>query len=293
MLQTKPRATPKGLLAGALLLMLMIVASLTILVRAAPQSYSFGVLPQRSAVLTAQYWNPILDYVGRKSGVELQLKLTHSAPECNEAVFKGVYDFVYSNTIFQPLNLASGYQVILRPEGEDISGQIVTLEDAPERTLADLKNKAVGFPSPTAFVGYVVPMQHLRREHIPVVAQFGGNQEGIMGQLKAGKLAATAVNSELMRAFASREGVRYRVLWQSRSYPDLPISVHPRVEKSVAERVQAVFVNMSHDPEGMKILQDSASVILRRPPYGFLSASQVDYQGYIDTYRAASENESN
>ena len=45
---------------------------------AAAESYSFGVIPQRSAVLTAQYWNPILDYAGRKAGVELLLKVARS-----------------------------------------------------------------------------------------------------------------------------------------------------------------------------------------------------------------------
>ena len=34
----------------------------------AGMAYSFGVLPQRSATLTAQYWNPILMYVGDKCG---------------------------------------------------------------------------------------------------------------------------------------------------------------------------------------------------------------------------------
>jgi phosphonate transport system substrate-binding protein len=286
-------ASPKDLAVWRLLLTLALIGGLPSPARAAPQSYSFGVLSQRSAVLTAQYWNPILTYVGEKAGVDLRLKLTHTAPECNEGIANGVYDFVYSNTIFQPSNLPSGYQVILRPEANDISGQIVTLEDSPVKALAELKDKVVGFPSNTAFVGYVVPMDHLRREHIPVVVQFGGNQEGIMGQLKAGKVAAAAVNSQLMRAFADREGFRYRVLWQSQLFPDLPISFHPRVDAMKAQKIQKAFAAMGSDPEGLKILQDSAAVIQRKPPYGFLPAGQADYQGYIDAYRAALETESN
>ena len=35
---------------------------------AAEQAYTFNVLNQRSVTLTAQYWNPILIYVSRKSG---------------------------------------------------------------------------------------------------------------------------------------------------------------------------------------------------------------------------------
>ena len=48
---------------------LTIIGGVAVPVRAEPQSYSFGVLSQRSAVLTAQYWNPILDYIGPKAGV--------------------------------------------------------------------------------------------------------------------------------------------------------------------------------------------------------------------------------
>ena len=107
----------------------------------APKSYSFGVLSQRSAVLTAQYWNPILDHVQRKTGITLVLKVARTAPESNEASERGEYDFVYSNTIFQPKMAIANYQVILRPRDEAITGQIVTLADSPIQSLKDLTNK--------------------------------------------------------------------------------------------------------------------------------------------------------
>src|SRR6267142_3981804 len=40
---------------------------------AAQKAYSFYVLNQRSVALTAQYWNPILTHVSKKSGVPLEL----------------------------------------------------------------------------------------------------------------------------------------------------------------------------------------------------------------------------
>jgi hypothetical protein len=41
----------------------------------AGEVWSFGVLPQRSAVLTAQYWNPILSHVEKRTGIRLELKV--------------------------------------------------------------------------------------------------------------------------------------------------------------------------------------------------------------------------
>ena len=50
---------------------------------AAQQTYSFNALLQRSVALTAQYRNPILTHVSKKSGVPLELKLNKTAQESN------------------------------------------------------------------------------------------------------------------------------------------------------------------------------------------------------------------
>lgn len=249
------------------------------------KTFSFAVLPQRSAVLTAQYWNPILEYVSHKAGVTLQLKMSHTAPECNQGIAKGDYDFVYSNTIFRRANLAAGYQVILRPQGEDITGQIVTLTNSPLKSLPDLEGKIVGFPSLSAFAGFLVPMDHLRQEGINVTPVFGGNQEGIIGQLVAGRVIAAGVNGQVMKAYAAREKVSYRVLWESQQFLGMPISTHPRVAKDVKDVVLRAFLEMSNDPEGKRILETSAAIIKQSPPYGFLAATQDDYRNYIDVYQ--------
>jgi phosphonate transport system substrate-binding protein len=249
------------------------------------RTYSFGVLSQRSAVLTAQYWNPILDYVKQKSGVALNLKVARSAPESNDATERGEYDFVYSNTIFQPKMAAAGYQVILRPRDEAITGQIVTLEASPVRTLKDLDGREVGFPSLAAFVGYAVPMDQLLRQGVTVAPVFGGNQEGIIGQLVAGRVIAAGVNNQVMKAFAARENIRYRVLWESVPFLNLPVAAHPRVPRAVVEAVKAAIDGMDNHPEGMRILEASAQAVGQKPPLGFHASSQADYQSYLDFYK--------
>ncbi len=266
-------------------LTLLLAGFLIALPLRAAESYSFGVLSQRSAVLTAEYWNPVFDYVRHKTGIRLELKIARTAPDSNDAIERGEYDFVYSNTIFQPRLAVTGYRVILRPRDEAITGQIVTLEDSPIRTLKDLDGRAVGFPSQAAFVGYAVPMDALLRQGIAVTPVFGGNQEGIMGQLKAGRVIAAGVNNQVMKAFAARENLRYRVLWESQPFNNLPIAVHPRVPAASARAVQAAIDGMDADPEGQKILETVARVIGQKPPYGFRSATPEDYLSYTNFYR--------
>lgn len=242
--------------------------------------YSFGVLNQRSAVLTAQYWNPILEYVSRKSGLALKLKMGKTAPETSAMIGRSEFDFVYSNTIFTPINASAGYRIFARPVESAIQGQIVVAENSHVLSLKDLDGKEMGFPSLAAFVGYAVPMNALLKEGVTVTPLFAGNQEGIMGQLKAGRVPAAGVNSEVMRDFGRREGFAYRVLWSSENYLNLPISAHPRIAESEVESVRSAFLGMAADPEGAKILQASAAVIKQRGPYGFVGASDKEYENY-------------
>jgi phosphonate transport system substrate-binding protein len=251
----------------------------------ADDSLSFAVISQRSLILTAQHWNPILKHVSARSGVPLALRLAKTGPEHAAMVTRGEADFIYSNHNFTPENDTAGYRVIARPEGEPITGQIVVLEHSAIRSLAQLKDKEVVFPSRAAFVGYYVPMDALMRQGVAVSALFAGNQEGAMGQLKAGRAAAAAVNSAVMRDFARREALAYRVLWTSDPYPNIPISVHPRVSKHGAEAVREALAQMAADAEGAKILAASAELVKQSPPFGFVRATDADYDNVRKFHR--------
>lgn len=249
------------------------------------QTYSFGVVPHRSSVLTAQYWNPILDYVGGKAGVTLQLEVARSTNENAAAVEKGVYDFSYSYLMFRPKALSQKYRVILQPRSGDIRSQIVTLDNSPIKTLKDLEGREVGFPSKSGFIAYAIPMDYLLRQKITVKPVFGGNQEGILGQLNAGQVVAAGVSSQVMKAFSARENISYKILWESQLYDDLPIAVHPRIPLNTVNKIQAAFIEMGRDLEGIKILEASAQAVGQKPPYGFIKSSPADYRGFVDFYR--------
>lgn len=251
----------------------------------AGEARSFGVLNQRSATLTAQYWNPILHYISKKTGVPLELKMGKTAPDTSAMIGRGEFDYVYSNTIFTPINAPAGYKVFARPVEPAIQGQIVVPEDSPIRTLKELDGKEVGFPSTAAFAGYAVPMNALLRAGVKVKPVFAGNQEGIMGQMKAGRVMAAGVNSGVMRDYGQRENYKYRILWASEDYLNLPISAHPRVPAREVAAVRDAFVNMAADPEGKGVLEASAAVIKQPPPYGFVTEEDKAYRNYRQYFR--------
>ena len=252
-----------------------------------PQSepFSFGVISHRSPTLTAQFWNPILSYVSERSGVPLHLKVARTGPEHTDMVGRGELDFLYSNHNFIKEHEAIGYRVFARPKEDPGKGQIVVLENSTIRSLDDLQGKEMTFPHTAAFLGYHLPMDALLRKGIHVKPLFAGNQEGAMGQLKAGRTIAAGVNAEVMRAFAQREHVAYRVLWSSEAYLSLALSAHPSVPAKKVSAVREAFLQVADDPEGVKVLEASAAVLKETALLRFIAAKDADFDNMRRFYR--------
>jgi phosphonate transport system substrate-binding protein len=270
----------RGVAALALLLWLQPLA------RAETPTYSFNVLNHRSIALTAQYWNPILLYVSRTSGVPLELKLNRTARENTAKAETGLYDFVYTNHFFTPERERLGYRVIARPVGPGIRGQIVVTRDSPIRDLRELEGKEVAFPTPDGFTGYWVPMDALLNSNVHVKPVFAGNQEASIGLLRREEAAAAGVNSSVLERFSRRSDFPYRVLWSSKLYHDLCIMAKPKVAKEKTAAVRAAFIGMARDPKGLKILEAGAELLkLEDDDLGFVAADNRDYDSYRAFYR--------
>src|SRR2546422_5027354 len=249
------------------------------------QPLLFGVIIWRSPTLTAQFWNPILRHVSDRSGVPLQLRVAPTGPDHTAMVRRGELHFLYSNHNFIKENEESGYRVFARPKGAAGRGEIVVLKDSPIRSLADLEGKEVVFPHSAAFLGYHLPMDALLRKGIQVKPHFAGNQEGAMGQLKAGSAVAAGVNGEVMRAFAQRENVAYRVVWSSDKYLNLALSSLPSVPPETVKAVREAFLKMADDPEGAKVLASSAAVLKQEAPLRFIASKDSDFDNMRRFYR--------
>jgi phosphonate transport system substrate-binding protein len=252
---------------------------------AAEKPYTFYVLNQRSVALAAQYWNPILTYVSKKSGVPLELKLAKTAQEGNAIAEKGGYDFQYTNHFFTPERDRVGYKVIARPAGPGIRSQIVVPEDSAIQTLHDLNGKDVGFVTPDGFTGYWLPYDALLRAKVKVNVVFTGNQEASSAQLRVNKIAAAGVNSSVMARYARRESFAYRALWTSEIYQDLCIMAYSKVPADKVAAVRAALIAMVNEPEGRRVLEAGADLLKSTGELGFVAAEDRDYDNYRKFYR--------
>ena len=271
-------------LVGAATAALALVAAPTAL--AQEQPYAFNVLNQRSVALTSQYWNPILIYVSRKSGVPLELRLAKTTKDANALAEQGAYHFLYTNHFFTPERDRLGFRVIARPAGPGIHGQIAVAADSPIRKLEELNGKEVAFASPDAFAAYWLPMDALLKAKVNVKPVFTANQEAALAQLKLGTVAAAGVNDQIVKRYARREGFEYRLLWNSERYSDLCIMASPKVPDARVAAVRDALVGMAADPEGRRILESGANLLKMTSMHvGFVTATDREYDNYRTFYK--------
>ncbi len=239
---------------------------------------AFGVLNQQSPALTAERWNPILHYVSSVSGVPLKLKMGPTVQETDAMMGRGELDFVYTNHNFQSEYDSIGYRVIARWGGDPVRGVIAVPIESPIQQLGQLEGKRVAFPSADAFVAYAVPMVALKKAGVKIEEIFGGNQEGVLAQVKNKRVDAGAVNSRLLSQYAEREKVQFREIFVSEEYPELAVIAHPRLPAATVANVRQALLGMKNDPNAASIL---ASVKFK----GFDPATDRDYDGVRRIYR--------
>jgi phosphonate transport system substrate-binding protein len=260
------------------MLVVLSLAALATLVHAQPAPLAFGVLNQQSPTLTAERWNPILQYVSAASGVPLRLRMGRTVDDTDDMMGRGELDFVFTNHNFQSEYEHVGFRVIARWAGEPIHGVIVVATDSPVSRLKDLAGKKVAFPSREAFVAYAVPVVALKTAGVTVEEVMAGNQDGALAQLKAQQVQAAAVNSRFLKQYAEREKVTFREIYLSDPYPDLAVVAHPRVPAAMVDAVRKALLGMKSDPAAVALLE-------RVKFTGFEPATDRDYDGVRRIYR--------
>ncbi len=254
----------------------------------AERVYNFSPVNQYGIELTARYWNPIIDYVTRKSGVRLQLKIGRTSADTTAYVLANEVEFVFSNHLFSPDRDHLGWKVFGRRDAPPIRSQIVVLSDSPIQKLEQLADQSVSFPGPEATVAYKFSYAQLLNRAIAVQVVFGGNMDGAFAQLVSGKVKAAGTHSQLADGWSKREGKSLRVLWQSEPLHDLALMVAAKkVPEADRQAVSRAFVEMARDPEGQKLLAAAAELVKLPPSVVFVASDGSEYATYRNFYQTA------
>ena len=257
------------------LLYVVIVFFTTLSAQAADgiQRYTFGIVPQQSSGELARAWVPILGYLSGKTGVVFDFATAKDIPTFEERAVKGEYDFVYLNPYIYTVahRAAAGYEAFAKERDKKLKGIIVVRRDSPYKTLRDLNNATLAFPSSSSFAATVIPQAHFESEGIKIESKYVSSHESAYLAVAKGIYPAGA---GVVRTFdtmpvATRD--QLRILWTTPGYSPHPFAAHSRVPKALVERLRAAMVAMDQDPQG-KLLLDKIAFFK-----GISAAHDADY----------------
>jgi phosphonate transport system substrate-binding protein len=237
----------------------------------AQDSLSFGIVPQQAASKLARNWAPLLDYLGKASGMKLVFRTAPDIPEFERRVAAGEYDLAYMNPYhYTVFSAEPGYRAFAKAAGKRIKGILVVRKGSPLQDPGGLAGETIAFPAPAAFAASVLPRAYLVREGIDFSPKYVSSHDSVYRTVAKGLYAA---GGGVVRTFESVEpDVRdeLRVLWTTDGYTPHAFAAHPRVPAETMERLTEAMIRSGESDEGRALLEPLSLK-------GFESAADSDW----------------
>ncbi|MCW8900540.1 MAG: phosphate/phosphite/phosphonate ABC transporter substrate-binding protein [Gammaproteobacteria bacterium] len=222
----------------------------------AAQEYSFGVVPQTNGSKLSQLWSPILQYLEKNSGIDLRFSTARNISTFEKRVESGKYDFVYMNPYHYTLfHDKQGYNAFAKAKKKRLKGIVVVLKDSPYRSLNDLNNAELAFPS-NAFAANLVPRAVLTKNSLDYTSKYVSSHDSVYRNIARGRYPA---GGGVMRTFNNTSPEyrdKLRILWTSDGYTPHAFAAHPRIPQDVVDKLQKALLEMENSPQGKALLKD-------------------------------------
>jgi phosphonate transport system substrate-binding protein len=236
------------------------------------ESYTFAVVPQHAASKIFRQWQPIITLLAKETGKEIEIVTSKDIPSFERELKQGNYDFAYMNPYhFTIFNQKNGYQAIAKQKGKLIRGIFVVKKDSHYKTLNDLKNAHIAFPSPAAFAATLLTRGNLETNNIPYEYQFVSSHDSVYLSVANSIFDAGGGILRTFKGMPEQLRENLRILWKSDGYTPHAIAGHSRISSDVRTSIQEALVAMIQSP-GM--LEDLNNLGFKQ---GFEKANNHDW----------------
>ena len=221
----------------------------------AANEVSFGIVPQTNGSKLSKLWSPILKYLEQETDIDLRFATARNISTFEKRVQSGKYDIVYMNPYHYTLfHQAQGYKAFAKAKKKRLKGIVVVQKDSPYRTLNDLNNAELAFPS-NAFAANLVPRAVLKKNSLDFSSKFVSSHDSVYRNIARGRYPA---GGGVMRTFNNTSPEyrnKLRILWTSDGYTPHAFAAHPRVPQDIVDKLQKALLKMDQDPKGKALLK--------------------------------------
>jgi phosphonate transport system substrate-binding protein len=217
---------------------------------------------------TVSYYNHLLNYIGNKLGLEVQLIQRKTYAETNALFGKGEIDlaFVCSGPYANGKE-KYGFDLLSTPQihGSHFSqSYLIVNRNSLFHSLKDLKGMTFAFTDPDSNTGKLVPTYWLAERGETPETFFSktiytySHNNSILAVAK-GLVEGAAVNSLIWEYYRNKSPVftsSTRIIKKSETYGNPPLVVSRHLSPALREQIREIVFSMHSEPEGRDILKE-------------------------------------
>src|SRR6185436_4818731 len=258
-----------------------------------------GFVPAEDAQQVMQNAQPVVEILRKELGMEIQPFVATDYTGVVEALRVGKLDVAFlAPASYVLAKNEADVKVVLKSERKGIPtyyAAIITRADSGIKTLDDLRGKTFAFGDALSTTGHVFPRKMFKERGIDPVRDFkqilysGGHDATVLAVLNrkvdAGATYANSPDSQdtaWMRYLKDPEDVKkIRAIAFSEPIPADNLVIRGDLDDTIAKKIVDVFVNLSRDPAGKKMLRELYQID------GFVTATDKDYDSVREAFKIA------
>lgn len=233
----------------------------------AEKNLTLGVTAKMIALYKLESWEPILDEVSERSGIDIELEVAKDHQALLEMMKDEEIDMGYLTPIYyvKASQEMECVPIVLekRLDSSYYRGGFIVRKDSDIESLKDLKGKRLALTAEKdSTSGYYLPIARLNRAGIDykndLDVVFTGKHINVIKSVSYGLADAGAIKLFLLE---DPENKKYKsqvkVITESSDLPTSSITARNHIDPQTIEKLRTAFVSLNDDNEGQEAMEKS------------------------------------
>lgn len=215
---------------------------------------TLGVVPQQSPLKLSKKWLKITTYLKNETGINVVFNTEKSIPQFENSLYRGNYDIAYMNPYhFIVAKDKQNYRAFVRAK-KNIVGILVAKEEQINfEDTENLKGKRFLFPAPNAFAATLLTKYELRNKYgfdieKDAKALYVNSHDSVYKGISRN---IGYLGGGIIRTFnnftENSDKDKINIVYKTKPYPSHPFAYHPRVSRTVINKIEKAIINMPKD----------------------------------------------
>lgn len=241
---------------------------------------TLGIFPRRNLATTRKAFRPLSKYLSRELNANVRLVVPLNFKQFWQGVTEQQYDLVHFNQYhYVASHKQFGYQVLLTNEEfgrNEISGALFVRKDSGIQRVEDLRGKRILFGGGRKAMGsYIAPLAVLKQHGLEpgrdFEEAFSKNPPAALLNVHRSIFDAAGAGDVVVGLKVVRDKIdtsQMSTLARSEAFTHLPWAVKSGMAPELAQRIQALMIDLEQSEEGRGILKAARVTAFRKAEDG-------------------------